>query len=96
MYVEQMTTRDTAYNIPITAALPEDVDVERFRAAVRTVIEAHPYLRMGFGTDENGDAFKFIREEAIEVGTIETESFDSRDYIKPFDLENDVLFRPYV
>ena len=57
IYVEQMTARNTAYNNPLTVALPDDVDIEKLRAALHAVIEAHPYFKTGFGTDENGDVY---------------------------------------
>ena len=94
IYVEQMSTGNTAYNILITADLPDDVDGERFKEALRAVIAAHQYLKTGFCTDENGEVRKFIREEEIEITVTEAGSPAYEALLRPFDLENDVLFRP--
>ena len=47
IYAEQMSAGNTAYNIPISVTLPDDVDLERFQDALRAVIAAHPYLKTG-------------------------------------------------
>ena len=94
IYVEQMSTGNTAYNILITADLPDDIDQERFKEAVRAVIAAHPYLKTGFGTDENGEVRKFIREDEIQITVTEAGSPAYEALLRPFDLEHDVLFRP--
>ena len=41
IYIEQITARNTAYNVPITVILPDGTDPERFRAALSAVIAAH-------------------------------------------------------
>ena len=96
IYAAQMSSQDTVYNISVTVPLPGDVDAERFRKAVREVIEAHPYLKTGFETDESGSVSKFIRDAEIPVKIIETEVFDCKELIRSFDLTGDILFRPYL
>ncbi|MBO6062232.1 MAG: hypothetical protein J6P98_09020 [Clostridia bacterium] len=98
IYVEQMTARNTAYNNPFTVDLPDDVDIERLRAAVRTVVAAHPYLKTGFGVDENGDVYKFTFNcgAETEVEVIHTDRFDVREYVRPFDLGSELLFRFFI
>lgn len=95
IYIEQMTERSTAYNNPFTLRLPDDVGVERFRSAVRAAAAAHPMLRTGFGVDEKGEAYIFIHNcgAEIEVEVIEAERFEIKRYVRPFDLENDLLCR---
>ena len=95
IYIEQMTARNTAYNNPVTIKLPENVDLNRLKAAIAKVVAAHPVLRTGFALDENGEAYKYLREDekAPEIPTLWTERFDVRDYVKVFDLERDLLYR---
>lgn len=96
IYVEQVTSRNTAYNNPFTMALPDDVDMERLRAALHAVIEAHPYFKTGFGMDENGDVYKYIRDVDIDIDVVETERFDVDEFTEVFDLENDILCRFHI
>ena len=95
IYIEQMTARNTAYNNPFTIKLPENVDLNRLKAAIAKVVAAHPVLRTGFALDENGEAYKYLREDekAPEIPTLWAERFDVRDYVKVFDLERDLLYR---
>jgi len=95
IYVEQMTTHSTAYNNPFAIPLPEEVDIERFRAAVRAFVRAHPYMNTGFGVDENGEAYKFTRccGAEAEIDVVNADSFDIAEYVAPFDLHNDILYR---
>ena len=96
IYIEQMNTGNTAYSIQISMKLPDDIDLERFKDAVRTVVLAHPYLLTGFGTDENGEVYKFIRETEVEIPVIEQNSAEYEAMLRPFDLLSDSLFRPAV
>ena len=96
IYVEQMTARSTSYNVPVTVPLPAATEVERLKDAVRAVIALHPVLKTGFATDDNGEPFKYFREAEILVETLRTGRFDPQDQIRPFDLENDLLFRPCI
>ena len=96
IYAEQMSAGNTAYNIPISVTLPDDVDLERFQDALRAVIAAHPYLKTGFCTDENGEVRKFIREGEIEICLARIDAFRASDWIRPFDLMNEFLFRPAI
>ena len=96
IYAEQMSAGNTAYNIAISVTLPDDVDLERFQDALRAVIAAHPYLKTGFCTDENGEVRKFIREGEIEICLARIDAFRASDWIRPFDLMNEFLFRPAI
>ena len=98
IYVEQTTAQNTAYNLPFETELPNDVDIERLKAAIRAVVDAHPVLKTGFGVDENGEVYKYIRNCGcgIDIEVVETDDFDCTRFVKPFDLERDVLFRIYL
>ena len=67
IYIEQMTARSTAYNNPFAIPLPDTVDQDRFRNAVCAFVAAHPYLNTGFGTDETGEVYKFLRDREPEI-----------------------------
>ncbi|MCR5808551.1 MAG: amino acid adenylation domain-containing protein [Clostridiales bacterium] len=94
IYIEQMTAQNTAYNNPLTMPLPDEVDIERLRQAVRTAAAAHPYLKTGFDTDENGEVCKYVRCCCeVEAEVIKTDRFDVKDFVKLFDLRRDLLCR---
>ena len=95
IYIEQITTRNTAYNLPVAIPLPDDIDIERFRSAVRAFVSAHPYMNCGFDVDENGDVYKFTRccGALAEIDVISTDRFEIEDHVFPFDLQKDVLYR---
>ena len=96
IYIEQVSKENTAYNLPLKIELGSDVDLERLTEAIRTVVDAHPCLRSAFDVDENGDAFKYLRDCEVEVTVIDSDDIDLYSLVKPFDLHKDILFRFYI
>ena len=96
IFIEQITNNNTAYNLPQTIALPQGVDLERLRGAVKRFVKAHPCLMSGFAMDENGEAYRFMRDLPVEVPIVETNEFEPMELVKPFDLESDPLFRFFI
>ena len=96
IYIEQTLKKDTAYNLPLTVKLPFDVDIDRLKKAILAAVWAHPYLRTGFSTDENGEVYKYIRDIPVEIKHVKTHRFDYTEFVRPFDLSKDVLFRFYI
>ena len=95
IYVEQITTGNTAYNVLLKIALGSNVDLERLSEAIRTVVGAHPNMKAAFALDENGEVYKYIRDCQVEVKVIEGD-IDPYTLVRPFDLYEDVLFRFYI
>ena len=71
IYVEQISTENTAYNLLLKIDLGNQVDLGRLTKAVRTVVDAHPLLKTAFAIDEKGEAYRYVREDEIEVKVIE-------------------------
>jgi amino acid adenylation domain-containing protein len=55
---------DGNYNIDVLYHLTDDVDLERFAAAIDKVVECHPYLKSGLATDDDGNVVIVDRREA--------------------------------
>ena len=85
----------TAYNLPFFLTLDKNIDIEKLKAAAETVFENHKYLKTRLYTDNDGNIFKSISNEAlkIEVKEIADSDFNKADYIYPFDLLNENLYR---
>ncbi len=96
IYIEQTTRGDCAYNLPFLVTLPQDADLDRMEEAVRTAVDAHPCLKTAFAIDENGDVYKYRRDEAVQIERVQTDSFEPYDYVSKFDLHNDRLYRFYI
>ena len=65
IYVECVSHPDsTIYNIPLLYRLDKSVDIRKLTAAIKTAIDAHPYLKGHLCLDENGDPRMFADKEA--------------------------------
>lgn len=95
IYAEQVLTGNTAYNVSLKITLSNEIDLERLKKAIGSVLDAHSTLKTGFAVDESGNPYKYIRDCTLEVQTIEDDT-DLYSLIKPFDLHNDILFRCYI
>lgn len=95
IYIEQMARGDCAYNLPFLVTLPDDVDFNRLETAVRACFKAHPYLFTSFMVDENGEVYKYKRDEEVQIERVNTNDFNPYDYVKPFDLHRASLYRFY-
>ena len=96
IYVEQITMQNTAYNLPLVIKMADSVDIERLIKAIQAAVNAHPHLKTAFITDENGEIYKYQRDTAADVQIVEMETADFCQFVKPFDLYNDVLFRFFI
>ena len=86
----------TAYDLPVKIILEPNTDMERLENAIHKVVKLNPALNTSFGTDENGETYKYHRTNNSEIYLIETDEIDLYSLIKPFDLENDSLYRFYL
>ena len=100
VYADWELNRDTTqYNIP-TLTRYEGIDVERLVSALRTVVDAHPYLKMRLAETADG-VMQHRRDESetvVEVKNLKIEP--TKEYfqslVRPFDLFNDDLYRIMV
>lgn len=93
IYIEQTSTQDTAYNLPLTIKLNKSTELDRLTGAVRAAVDAHAYLKTGFAADENGDIYKYQREFELDIPVYERDVFDPYEFVRVFDLHNDELIR---
>ncbi len=96
MYLEQVSKENTAYNLPLKIELGSEVDIDRLCGAIKTAVNAHPCLKSAFAADKNGETYKYLRDCDVDVEIIEADDFDLYSLVKPFDLQNDILFRFYI
>ena len=97
VFLDWELNRDTTqYNVPDVHIL-RGGDAERLCLALKTVVNAHPYLKTRFVQHE-GDVMQIRRDEEEPELLVETLSeqpdeafFQSR--VRPFDLYNDTLYR---
>ena len=87
-----------AYNVPMVIRFGRKLDRDRLKKAVNQLQQRHISLRFGFSNSDNG-LFQFYREPAeMEIDECKADSVEAafRDFLKPFDLEKDRLFRMKV
>ncbi|AOM80164.1 non-ribosomal peptide synthetase [Pedobacter steynii] len=85
------------FNLPMAWELSEEVDTERLKSAIRSLVIRHESLRTYFNMDrhrinqliEDGSNFE-ITEVPVAA------DFSLSDFIKPFDLDNGPLFRCFL
>ena len=89
----------TVYNIPFVMDLPAETDLDRFEAAVRAAIDAHPYLKGKIFTNGEGD-FCIRRNDGAEITVARIESSSLKggpqELVRPFDLMKDSLVRAAI
>lgn len=86
----------TIYNIPMDICLPATAEVERVREAVAQVLANHPTLFVHFEEDEEGEILQVFPEQQTPViSLIDNQDLETvkKDFVRPFDLKNDVLHR---
>ena len=96
IYVDYVNNpKSTAYNLPLFSALDKSTDVQRLKKAVEAAFDNHPYLKIRLYADENGEICKSICDEPaqVEVKEMSDSEFNKYDYIRPFDLMNERLYR---
>lgn len=93
MYVEQNATVSTAYNLPICIKLDSSIDEQRLISAIKEAVRLHPSMNTAFAADENGEVYKYLRDCEPEVRVLNMEHPAFNSLVRPFDLQEDVLFR---
>ncbi len=88
----------TIYNIPTLLRLGDGIDLSKLKAAITAAVNAHPYLMTKIFISKKGEIRQRRAEGRFEEGEIEELSSTSIDKItnelvKPFDIENERLFR---
>ncbi|WP_458788569.1 amino acid adenylation domain-containing protein [Pseudonocardia nantongensis] len=88
------------YTVQETVELDHELDLDRFRPAVATMLERHPALRAGFTDDGLDEPVQFVAEhlaaavELVEVASVdELDRRTEADRTAPIDLAAPPLFR---
>ncbi len=94
IFVECVAHPDsTIYNIPFLFRLSETVELSKLKAAVETMINAHPYLKTELFLNDSGDIRAKRNDNSPPVvELIDTDSLPE-NMVQPFDLMNSRLYR---
>lgn len=103
-YINETATQPIGFNVPVTFALSEPVNVDALRAALVAMLVKHPLLTVTFvaesGTD---DIVQVVRpvEQALQFETRPVSATEQPEAVmwallkQPFDLKRDPLVRLY-
>ena len=86
----------TVYNIPTYIDIPKDIDIDKLILSIKKAIDMHPYLKMKFVTDNNGDILAKRCDNEIPVVDIYNNITDIYSLIKPFDLFKERIYRAII
>ncbi len=86
------------YNIPGMLQFPSATTVDRLKEAVIKVVEAHPYMKCHFVTNDKGEVVQqpldgFVLDIPVSTMTAEELEQYKKDFVRPFDLAKGPLFR---
>ena len=88
--------QSTMYNIPMCCELPDAIDMEKFKGAVKKAVSMHPSFGVNIALDK-GMPVMGLHPEYLraDVGEWETEDIEAvkRTFVRPFRLEGEPLYR---
>ena len=97
IYLECMQNPNgTMYNIPCCYILKKaDFDIDRLKGSIKKAILNHKGLQIKIDSSTGSPMMKFIKDFDFEIKTEKSNDFDAvrKEFIKPFDIENEQLFR---
>lgn len=86
----------TMYNIPMCCELPADIDMDKFKDAVKKVVSMHPSFGVNIGLSK-GTPVMCLHSEYLKADISEWETEDieavKRTFVRPFCLEGEPLYR---
>ena len=82
-----------SYNLPKKIEFSSPIDVDKLKDSICKAIDNHPYLKAKIVMNE-GDVYLQRRDIDVEnlIEIVDGE-IDIKDFVKPFNLEEDLLFR---
>ena len=89
---------EALYNNPILLRLSNEIDTEKLRTACEQVVDAHPFIKVGLKTDNDGNPVQFRRDDDAYTQTVEKISEKEfkeliPNLMQPFRILTDRLFR---
>lgn len=106
--LSQIESSSIAYNMPNAFLFKGEIDILKFNASFRNIIERHEILRTSFKSNRDGEVHQYIKpieEVAFDITQKDFTNSNSLDEIKsylialnaePFNLEQGPLLRAYL
>ncbi|PHS10319.1 MAG: hypothetical protein COA88_02420 [Kordia sp.] len=99
--LQQISDSGTAYNMPGVFVMAETPDFEKFGFAVNALVERHEALRTNFFIKDGKTVQKIKDQLIIDVNQYNVSTKEELDncvhnFINPFNLESDQLFRACI
>ena len=88
--------KGTMYNIPCIYCFDKGtLDTDRLKNAIRKAVDNHPILKTQIDTSMGSPMMKIRDRVDFDIPVKEVDNLEKakEDFIRPFDLENDILFR---
>ena len=88
--------QSTMYNIPMCCELPDAIDMEKFKYAVKKVVAMHPSFGVNIALNKGTPVMSLHPEyQKAVVSEWETEDIEAvkRTFVRPFQLEGEPLYR---
>ncbi|SDY51636.1 non-ribosomal peptide synthetase [Lachnobacterium bovis] len=91
----KLDSQGIAYNVPMIVKFKKELNEERANSAVNELLRTHASLRTAFITvdDELMQCYRDVEEYELKIDEYATIEDAFKKFLKPFDLENDLLFR---
>ncbi len=91
-FVEKYEEGSRAYNIPMIFRLPEEIDRETLKTALKKLVERHEILRTLIREDSEGRGYQLVERAGLEIPTVKGRAFDEEiNHI--FDLSREYPIR---
>ena len=82
----------TAYNLPCFFSLWQDVDMDKVKSSIKTLLDLHPHAYMRVCVDDNGNVGKYIEKCDFDVPVKKLDNLESFEPV-PFEVLDAPLFR---
>jgi len=99
MYVESIKRDgEAAYNNPVLLKIDKNIDMDKLKTACEKAVEAHPFIKVRFKADEDGNPMQYRNDDEAYTQTVEKISEAellklTPNLMQPFRLHSDRLFR---
>lgn len=88
--------KGTMYNIPCTYVFDSgSLDTDRLINAVRKAVDNHPIMKIFIDSSTGSPMMKPRDSVEFDIPVVQVNNLEQagKDFVKPFDLEKDILFR---
>lgn len=88
--------KGTMYNIPCTYVFDKgSLDTDRLINAVRKAVDNHPIMKIFIDNSTGSPMMKPRDSVEFDIPVVQVDNLEQagKDFVKPFELEKDILFR---